>query len=103
MTAYNAGERLALLEQSNTALHRRLDEQKQEVKDAGAAVMKRLDERTKEQDDQTATIIGKLEAIEKDLTRYKGVWGGVILVLSALGAVLALVWEPLGKLIGKSQ
>jgi len=42
----------------------------------------------------------RLDDLEKDIVRFKGITGGVIMVLSAIGAVIALSWEFIIRKLG---
>lgn len=102
MTVYNEGERLAILELKTDSLHKRMDEQKQELKEAAAEVKSTLAERDAKQDAVNSEVLKKLDAIETDLTRYRGTWGGIMLVLTALVTVVTLLWKPVSQFLGKS-
>ena len=42
----------------------------------------------------------RLDDLEKDIVRFKGITGGVIMVLSAIGAVIAMSWEFIMRKLG---
>lgn len=39
------------------------------------------------------TLETRLESIEKSLTKYKGMVGGMMLVISTLGALCTVLWD----------
>lgn len=51
---------------------------------------------------QTA-VMEQIAAVRADLTRYKGMFGGIMLTLSAIGALITIALGPLAKLFGKAE
>jgi hypothetical protein len=66
-------------------------------------IERKLDQQQETIDEFQKTMLEQVAAIRTELTRYKGMWGGIMLTLSALGALLTVVWKPLAQMFGKSQ
>jgi len=52
--------------------------------------MQYLKEYLKDQQEATKAVLAELQSIRSDLSRYKGFWGGIVLVVSTLGALIEL-------------
>lgn len=51
--------------------------------------------------EQMASIDAKLDKLELDLARYRGLVGGVLLVVTALVSFVKFFWEDALKFFGK--
>lgn len=55
----------------------------------------------KKRDVQVASIITKLDTMELNLARYRGLVGGVLLVVTAVVTFIKFVWSDLLNFFGK--
>lgn len=50
---------------------------------------------------QMERIEDKLDVLEKDLSRYRGLVGGVLLVITALISFFKFFWDDINKFFGR--
>lgn len=80
------------------------DREEKEVLQRVAKLEQRIDDRKavdQKRDRQMETINSKLDRMELDLARYRGLVGGVLLVVTAIVSFVKFFWADTLKFFGK--
>lgn len=77
---------------TNVDLHERVARIEQQVE--------HIDKIANQRAAQNERIEAKIDSMEKDLERYRGMVGAVLLVVTAIGTFVKLFWQDLLKFIG---
>jgi len=79
-------------------------EKEHEIRDRLAKVEQRVEDHVASADLRTRQmerIEDKLDVLEKDLSRYRGLVGGVLLVVTALVSFFKFFWDDMIKFFGR--
>jgi len=80
------------------------DKDEKEILQRVARLEQRVDDRKeidKKRESQMESINSKLDRMELDLARYRGLVGGVLLVVTAIVSFAKFFWEDTIKFFGK--
>lgn len=78
-----------------------LQEQMANVRKAQEELKEDMDIRWSAMANDMKTIIGQQNEMSKELSKYRGFWGAIMLVASAIWAFVAVAWDSI-KLWAKS-
>lgn len=79
------------MDEHDVSLHERVAKIEERVK--------HIDQLATRRNERTRRIEEKLDSMEKDLERYRGMVGAVLLVVTAIGTFVKLFWQDLLKLL----